>query len=357
MKYYNIYAGAHPSEYASTAKLDEFKNPVSNDFNLGRDGAFGSKFGGHQYTILIGNFFHRTGEFKEEAFNSNAGNALREKGLDYKLVHSEVDFIREIKRTDINGHEYDAAIFISSDAVDYYDRENNNNIEKWRYFATACEEYSYKGFGLFIFADNTPFVDHANVVIERLFGFKLEGNNEGQKILEFDKQQYECHLITTGLQTIYEGHTVCYPDLSYDKVNSDCKVLARGSDKWKSPVIMYAEGMENRGRVVIDTGFTKLWLEWKQAGTDRYINNAVVWLLGIDWRINMGYPLHGPISFRTIPPKVNPNIPLNPPPLRPTRSDFILLMDGSGSVYSDDFDKMKSFTINVITLISLFKKI
>ena len=40
-----------------------------------------------------------------------------------------------------------------------------------------------------------------------------------------------------------------------------------------------------RGRVIVDTGHTKLWLNWKEGGTDRYVNNATIWLFGICIRL------------------------------------------------------------------------
>lgn len=50
-----------------------------------------------------------------------------------------------------------------------------------------------------------------------------------------------------------------------------------------------------KGRIVVDCGFTKLlphhWV--KTAGTERYVRNAAVWLLALDYRAKIGAPLQG----------------------------------------------------------------
>ena len=33
---------------------------------------------------------------------------------------------------------------------------------------------------------------------------------------------------------------------------------------------------------MVDCGFTRLWVEFNEAGTSRYISNATIWLLGLD---------------------------------------------------------------------------
>jgi hypothetical protein len=54
---------------------------------------------------------------------------------------------------------------------------------------------------------------------------------------------------------------------------------------------------EKKGRVLIDCGFTKLNNPyWKEtAGTERYVRNAAVWLLALDYRMKIGAPLRGSI--------------------------------------------------------------
>lgn len=60
-------------------------------------------------------------------------------------------------------------MIISSDAIDWNKREPPG-IAKWRDLADACEKFYRSGRGLFIFADNYPFLDHGSVILERLVG-------------------------------------------------------------------------------------------------------------------------------------------------------------------------------------------
>jgi hypothetical protein len=48
------------------------------------------------------------------------------------------------------------------------------------------------------------------------------------------------------------------------------------------PMVLYAEESESHGRIIIDTGYTKLFPEyWDTAGTNIYVSNCMVWLTGI----------------------------------------------------------------------------
>jgi len=102
----------------------------------------------------------------------------------------------------------------------------------------------------------------------------------------FDKS----HLIASGLEKLYEGDTICFPLLHSTKL----RTFAQSTDG--HPAICYAndEAERGSGRIVLDTGFTKLWKNWEYAGTARYICNATVWLLGLEYRLENNMPLRGP---------------------------------------------------------------
>src|SRR5688500_13270204 len=98
----------------------------------------------------------------------------------------------------------------------------------------------------------------------------------GNKILtEGDpksKQFFGRHLITAALEQLYEGYTISYPDPS----KRDSKLSTLATSSYSHPVILYGSNEDDRfnpglvaskyGRVVVDTGFTKLWKEWDTAG-------------------------------------------------------------------------------------------
>jgi len=119
-------------------------------------------------------------------------------------------------------------------------------------------------------------------------------------------------------------------------------VLAQSTDN--NPVILCAEN-DSGGRVVVDTGFTKLWVKWQSAGTDRYVCNATVWLLALEYRLNKGFPLHGATNTIIRP---RGNTPLYAPvEVKSGKADVILVVDGSGSVRPTDFNDMRNFSIKL----------
>jgi len=143
------------------------------------------------------------------------------------------------------------------------------------------------GRGLLLWADNGPFVYHANLVLKRLMKTELGGNTPGQNTLKagngLDKQTFDSsHLMMSGITKLYEGTTISYPLVGL----GDLQVLAQSSDN--HPVLCYATNQPHgkldpsRGRIHVDCGFTRLWTEFSEAGTSRYISNVTIWLLGLD---------------------------------------------------------------------------
>jgi len=123
---------------------------------------------------------------------------------------------------------------------------------------------------------------HANLILSKLFKFSLTGETPGDDVLTLawslqSGKFLQNHVITTGVQQLYEGVTICYPT----RVPPSFEVLAHSTDD--HPVILYAEKTKDRGRIVVDCGWTKLLSEnWqKTVGTSRYVTNAVCWLTGI----------------------------------------------------------------------------
>ncbi len=60
------------------------------------------------------------------------------------------------------------------------------------------------------------------------------------------------------------------------------EVIATGSDG--KICMMAVPENEDRGRIIIDCGFTKLMKQFwdKAAGNERYVVNSAVWLLSLD---------------------------------------------------------------------------
>ena len=93
-------------------------------------------------------------------------------------------------------------------------------------------------------------------------GFILHGNDPGTQILKCEadsllKQTFlKGHDIFTGVLNIYEGFTIAKPKTP--KLPILVKELARSSSG--EPCIMCFDDQDN-GRIVIDTGYTKLFEE------------------------------------------------------------------------------------------------
>lgn len=239
---------------------DSHGNPIGNVFDLGADKAF------KDIKLLIGKFYGEEG-FTEEAFKLNPGKSLDEKGFKWLCTENEDEFLRLLP-------DYHIAWIIPGEVI--------KNLD----FPDQVISFYKKGGGLMLWEDNDTIPDtHTTATVKRLFNITLAGNDPGDKImksavntlnaLSFDRN----HPIATGLDTIYEGCTICFPD----KVLSPVKVFATSSAR--KPNIMYVEkeaASPNTGAIIIDCGYTKLFPDlWdKTAGTQRYVKNAVCWLAG-----------------------------------------------------------------------------
>jgi len=223
-------------------------------------------------------------------FQARVGGSLKTKGFEFEVVTTQKDFIAKLQ----NFHE---AWIISNKALD-----NTSTPDE---FANAVATFHESGGGLFVWGDNAPWTAHANVVLKKLFNTELTGNNPADKTISVGDQTkpgfFAQHLITSGIKYLFEGRTVSYPTTIPDSL----KVLATSTDN--SAVVLYSDNTKlppNNGRVVIDFGFTKLWVHWDSAGTERYVKNASVWLLGLDARIAANEPLTGKLSKKNKVEKV-----------------------------------------------------
>jgi len=109
---------------------------------------------------------------------------------------------------------------------------------------------------------------------------KFEGTYDGTKILKMDGNGTKVgtfmkdHPITTGVENLYEGITISHPSPNKGKFT----VIATASDG--NPIVVIKEG-DVEGNLIIDGGFTKLFVDFNSAGTGRYISNATCWLTGL----------------------------------------------------------------------------
>lgn len=139
----------------------------------------------------------------------------------------------------------------------------------------VIKEFFDSGRGVYLWGDNAPYSDDADAIAKALFDTQLvEHYAQGEKVVGIHRKDTEPgvirdHLLTTGIEYLYEGHTITNLD-----VVGPLKPLIYGSDG--RVVAGYYD--QNGKRAIVDGGFTRLYLKWDTAGTGRYVKNAAAWL-------------------------------------------------------------------------------
>lgn len=144
--------------------------------------------------------------------------------------------------------------------------------------ADVIKKYFDSGKGVYIWGDNQPFYSDANFIAQELIGAKMEGNIMGDQTVGLLKDGSKSgvmpnHLITTGLQNIYEGITI-----ATIADHKDLTPIVYGS----AGNLVTAAYEKDGKRLLIDGGFTRLYYKWDTAGTGRYVKNAAAWLVNYE---------------------------------------------------------------------------
>jgi hypothetical protein len=251
------------SSKSSSGKTISSKDLDGNENDLVEDGMMNG------CRVLIGDLCFGHGAKAIVDIPGGAGKALSAKGFSWDLVCDEQKFL-DMLDTD----NYDVAWIISFQKAGVV-----------KDFAKRVRRHHEAGKGLMIFNDDDAHPDSvSNLVLKDLFGkdYRLTGNTPATKRLTphphgtvpgtFKRE----HPVTDGILELYEGVTICYPTISHPEVH----VLATSSND--HPCILYYDH-GTRGRVIIDSGFTKLHNMhgyWDSIGTGRYVRNAGCWLTG-----------------------------------------------------------------------------
>ena len=142
----------------------------------------------------------------------------------------------------------------------------------------VIKRYFEAGHGVYIWGDNEPYYADANAVTEALFGTEMLGNVEGQQTLGLAAHPggpglLPNHLLTTGLEHIYEGHTIA--TIQSTEVLQPLIYGSAGN-------LVTAYYDHDGRRAIVDGGFTRLYMKWDTAGTARYVKNAAAWLINTE---------------------------------------------------------------------------
>lgn len=236
------------------ATRDVHGNAQGNQYDLARDGAFKGN------TVAVLHFY--TGEgFTFDLPKS----ALAEKGFS---VFRWANAAPPVKELESSLEKANQLWVISDCSRTHLTKEHIDVIER----------YFHSGKGVYLWGDNDPCYGDANLVGERLLGVKMSGNLMGDQAVSIQKDGKgpgvaKNHLISTGVETVYEGITVA--TIEGNQVLTPLIYGSAGN--------LIAAAYEKDGkRLIFDGGFTRLYYKWNTAGTPRYVKNAAAWLANFE---------------------------------------------------------------------------
>lgn len=232
---------------------DDYGNAKGNQYDLAVDGAFEGQ------TILVLQLY------TESSFDFKAPEkALKEKGFGVFRYISNPPDANQLKK-DLS---QSCQLWIISDS---YSKLNEDHLK-------VIKKFFDEGHGIYIWGDNDPYYADANKVANYLFGGEMTGNLMGDNPvgIQVDSKSpgiREGHLVTTGLENVYEGITI-----ATISENDHLKPLIYGSAGNLVTAVYEKDGK----RAILDGGFTRLYYKWETAGTDRYVKNAAAWLVNFE---------------------------------------------------------------------------
>lgn len=237
-------------DYVPVKAKDDYGNVKGNQFDLAVDGAFEGQ------TIVVLQLY----SFGFEAPTA----ALKEKGFSIYRMQG-VPSPKELQEA----LDKSCQFWLISGSSRMLSDEH----------AEIIKSYFYSGKGVYIWGDNSPYHADADFISEKLLGITMSGTYMGDQAVGFKtgKSTFglrENHLITTGLETVYEGITISQ---IHDKEQKMTPLI------WSTDGNVVTAVYEDQGmRLIIDGGFTRLYNKWESAGTDRYIKNAAAWLVNYE---------------------------------------------------------------------------
>lgn len=245
------FAGRTRIEGAAT---DDYGNAAGTSYDLGRDGAFE----GHTVHVL-----HL---YTSEGFDfSLPAAAFQRKGF-------------HLERRTSPGSPADFRRWLS-EARQLWIVSNMSPVLKPDH-VEVIREFWERGGALYVWGDNEPFYADANLLLHALFGpdLTMQGNLPGGKVVHEitpARRGFQPHLITTGLEHLFEGITVA--SLTEDVVaRHGFAPLLYGSAG--NLITVVRDPTPDRGAVMIDGAFTRLYCQWDEAGSARYVCNAACFL-------------------------------------------------------------------------------
>jgi hypothetical protein len=233
---------------------DNFGNATGNQYDLAVDGAFEGQ------TIVVLHLY--TGEnFDFEKPKA----ALKEKGFSVYRYINQPPSPKELEESLSKACQ----LWVISNTTQMLTDEH----------AEVIKRFFYSGKGVYIWGDNDPYHADADFLANKLIGVTMSGTYMGAQNVTFKTDSntsgmQKDHLITTGLEYVYEGITISQIHDPQKKM----KPLIWSTDGNVVTAIYEDQGQ----RLIIDGGFTRLYYNWDTAGTGRYVKNAAAWLVNYE---------------------------------------------------------------------------
>ncbi|MFN3343661.1 MAG: hypothetical protein ACK40M_13255 [Flavobacteriales bacterium] len=233
---------------------DKHGNANGNQYDLAVDGAFDGQ------TIVVLHLY--TGEGFDFSLPKAA---LQEKGFSVYRYMNQPPSPKELKEA----LDKACQLWVISTTSQLLNEEH----------AKVIKEFWDKGHGVYLWGDNDPYHADANYLSRYLIGADMEGFYYAANVVTLKSDStvsglQRDHLITTGLEYIYEGITIA-------KIHDHKNVLTPLI--WSSDGNVVTSVYEKDGkRLILDGGFTRLYINWDTAGTGRYVKNAAAWLVNYE---------------------------------------------------------------------------
>lgn len=240
---------------------DEYGNAQGNQYDLAQDGGF------QGYRVAVLQLYAGADEpaSNRGGFDfSMPKKALEEKGFEIQLWREQPptpEVLQEALREA-------SQLWVISDRRK---KLNDRHVQVIKAFFDS-------GKGVYVWGDNHPYYEDANTIAKALFGTGMSGNVRGDQVVGLQRGPrapglLPGHLITTGLQHLYEGVTI-----ATIQANNGLEPLIIGS---AGNVVAATYEREGK-RAILDGGFTRLYMKWDTAGTGRYVKNAAAWLVNYE---------------------------------------------------------------------------
>ena len=218
-------------------------------------------------------------------------------GVSIKAVTNYRDAITEIKRQTKPGFcdYYCVWVISTSGGSNLQPRDPQGALN----FVKTLEKFWKNGGSLALFVDNAPYTYEVNLFLKEVtfpngkkINFTVDGNHYGTKILTADpsgqlnnNQTFnrspllfrECQRssLAHNLGKIYEGITIAF--CTNVKNMEPFVPFAKDSDGGITIMYYCADNKAGTGDIILDGGFTKLFINMTEEGTYKYIQNIIGW--------------------------------------------------------------------------------